>query len=42
MRRRLKEDRNQHYRELDCLCWHNPKAMAGFKEHTGMQLLGLW
>jgi hypothetical protein len=33
MRRRLKEDRNQHYRELDCLCWHNPKAMAGFKEH---------
>lgn len=32
MRRRLKEDRNQHYNDLGCGCWHNPKVMAFFKE----------
>ena len=32
MRRRLKEDRNQHYDDLDCSCWRDPKAMARFKE----------
>jgi hypothetical protein len=32
MRRRLKEDRNQHYDDLDCPCWYDPKAMARFKE----------
>lgn len=32
MRRRLKEDRNQHYNDLACACWHDPKAMARFKE----------
>lgn len=32
MQRRLKEDRNQHYRDLECPCWSDPKAMARFKE----------
>lgn len=32
MRRRLSEDRNQHYRDLDCPCWTDPKHMARFKE----------
>jgi hypothetical protein len=32
MRRRLKEDRNQHYDDLKCACWTDPKAMARFKE----------
>jgi hypothetical protein len=32
MRRRLKEDRNVHYDDLDCPCWTNSKAMARFKE----------
>jgi len=32
MMRRLKEDRNQHYAQLDCPCWTDPKAMARFKE----------
>jgi len=32
MRRRLKEDRNQHYNDLDCPCWYDPKVMARFKE----------
>jgi hypothetical protein len=32
MWRRLKEDRNQHYNDLDCDCWHDRKAMAKFKE----------
>jgi phage terminase small subunit len=32
MRRRLKEDRNQHYDDLTCPCWHDPRAMARFKE----------
>jgi hypothetical protein len=32
MRRRLKEDRNQHYNDLSCACWTNPKVIARFKE----------
>lgn len=32
MWRRLKEDRNQHYNDLRCACWTDPKAMARFKE----------
>jgi hypothetical protein len=32
MWRRLKEDRNEHYRDLSCPCWYDPKAMARFKE----------
>ena len=32
MWRRLKEDRNQHYHDLSCPCWYDPKAMARFKE----------
>lgn len=32
MRRRLKEDRNQHYDDLKCSCWTDPRAMARFKE----------
>jgi hypothetical protein len=32
MRRRLKEDRNEHYNDLGCPCWSDPKAMAKFKE----------
>lgn len=32
MMRRLKEDRNQHYNDLTCACWTDPKAMARFKE----------
>jgi hypothetical protein len=32
MLRRLHEDRNQHYRDLDCFCWHDGKIMARFKE----------
>lgn len=32
MWRRLKEDRNQHYDDLDCPCWTDGKAMARFKE----------
>lgn len=31
-RRRLKEDRNQHYNDLNCPCWTDPKTMARFKE----------
>ena len=30
--RRLTEDRNQHYDDLNCPCWHDPRAMARFKE----------
>ncbi|HET9274322.1 MAG TPA: hypothetical protein VFO09_08655 [Methyloceanibacter sp.] len=30
--RRLKEDRNQHYDMLTCPCWHDPSAIARFKE----------
>lgn len=32
MNRRLSEDRNQHYNDLSCPCWHDKKAMARFKE----------
>lgn len=32
MWRRLNEDRNQHYDDLTCSCWHEPAAMARFKE----------
>lgn len=32
MWRRLKEDRNEHYRNLECPCWYDPRAMARFKE----------
>jgi hypothetical protein len=32
MWRRLKEDRNQHYDDLTCSCWTDPKTMARFKE----------
>lgn len=32
MWRRLKEDRNQHYSDLGCPCWHDRRAMARFKE----------
>ena len=32
MWRRLKEDRNQHYRTLDCPCWTDPAVIARFKE----------
>jgi hypothetical protein len=32
MWRRLKEDRNQHYNDLDCPCWTDKKEMARFKE----------
>jgi len=32
MVRRLKEDRNQHYENMTCACWTDPRAMARFKE----------
>lgn len=32
MQRRLSEDRNEHYNNLTCACWFDPKAMARFKE----------
>jgi hypothetical protein len=32
MRRRLSEDRNQHYADLACPCWTDPRVMARFKE----------
>ena len=32
MWRRLKEDRNQHYENLSCACYTDPKVMARFKE----------
>jgi hypothetical protein len=40
MNRRLKEDRNQHYNDLDCPCWTDPKAMARFKEQP--KLCSCW
>ena len=30
--RRLKEDRNEHYDDLRCPCWYDPRVMARFKE----------
>lgn len=32
MWRRLKEDRNQHYNDLECLCWYDGRAMSRMKE----------
>lgn len=32
MWRRLKEDRNQHYRDVTCACYQPGKAMARFRE----------
>lgn len=32
MWRRLNEDRNQHYGDLTCPCWYDPKTIAKFKE----------
>jgi hypothetical protein len=32
MKRRLQEDRNQHYTDLTCPCWSDPVVMAWFKE----------
>lgn len=32
MKRRLSEDRNQHYNDLSCPCWYDKKSMARFKE----------
>jgi hypothetical protein len=40
MRRRLKEDRKQHYRQLDCPCWYDPREMARFKEQP--QVCSCW
>ena len=40
MWRRLKEDRNQHYDDLDCPCWTDPKRMAQFKEQP--KLCSCW
>jgi hypothetical protein len=40
MWRRLKEDRNQHYRDLSCPCWTDKKAMARFKEQP--KLCSCW
>lgn len=32
LQRRLHEDRNQHYTDLSCACWHDLRAIARFKE----------
>ncbi len=40
MWRRLKEDRNQHYENLACPCWTDPRAMARFKEQP--QICSCW
>lgn len=40
MWRRLKEDRNQHYDDLDCSCWYDPHSMARFKEQP--KLCSCW
>jgi hypothetical protein len=40
MRRRLSEDRNQHYTNLDCPCWTDPRIMARFKEQP--KLCSCW
>lgn len=37
MWRRLKEDRNQHYENVTCACYTDPKVMARFKEQPKMQ-----
>jgi hypothetical protein len=38
--RRLKQDRNQHYNDLACPCWHDLKVMATFKEQP--KLCSCW
>jgi hypothetical protein len=40
MMRRLKSDRNQHYDDLACPCWHDPRAMSRFKEQP--KLCSCW
>lgn len=40
MWRRLKEDRNQHYNDLTCACWTDPRIMARFKEQP--KLCSCW
>jgi hypothetical protein len=40
MNRRLKGDRNQHYDDLNCPCWYDPKAMARFREQP--QICSCW
>jgi hypothetical protein len=40
MWRRLKEDRNQHYENLDCPCWTDLRAMSRFKEQP--KLCSCW
>jgi hypothetical protein len=30
--RRLSEDRNQHFADLACACWTDPRAIARFRE----------
>lgn len=37
MWRRLKEDRNQHYNDLDCACYTKGKGMAIFREQPKQQ-----
>lgn len=37
MWRRLKEDRNQHYADLNCPCWTDKKAVARFREQPKRQ-----
>lgn len=37
MWRRLKDDRNQHYNDLTCPCWDDPKSMARFREQPKLQ-----
>jgi hypothetical protein len=32
LRRRLSEDRNQHYDDLTCPCWTSPKHIARLRE----------
>jgi hypothetical protein len=40
MKRRLTEDRNQHYYNLACPCWTDAKAIARFKEQP--KLCSCW
>lgn len=40
MNRRLKEDRNQHYRDLDCACWFDSRVKSRFKEQP--QFCSCW
>jgi len=40
MWRRLKSDRNQHYNDLTCPCWTDPRIMSRFKEQP--KLCSCW